>query len=160
MIVSDQTRLRVPSVETEFDAQARLLAKKLHGTAAVNPRQALGLAAPQIGVRKRVFWWDLGRYSDRGNIPRTGVAFNPEVLETSDETWDAVEGCLSFKKSVAPLVRRPRTALILWHTDTGERCVAELSGMPGRVWLHEIDHLLGRTMVDRAADPEAPYLYA
>ena len=147
-IVKDEARLRVPSLPVEFDAKTRKAAHSLV-LAASGVNRALGLAAPQIGVRRRMFHYDLSRYPHAG-IPTRGVVCNPTVIDSSG-SWDREEGCLSFPRKIV-VVRRPSAATFEWFTVDGERCEATLSGMAARVWLHETDHLDGILMFDRQAD--------
>lgn len=156
-IITNLDRLHVVSDEIEFDAKAKHLARRLTATAQVNPRGALGLAASQIGVTKRVFYWDLRAYKDRGGLKGSGVAFNPTVIDVSEETWDLEEGCLSFPVGQRPKIRRPKQVALRYHDVTGADWYVELEGMPARVWLHEIDHLAGVLMTDRVAAPDVGY---
>lgn len=157
-IVTDVDRLHVVSDEIRFDAKTKHLARRLTAAATVNPRGALGLAAPQIGVTKRAFYWNLRAYKDRGGLGGHGVAFNPTVVDVSAETWDLEEGCLSFPVGQRPIIRRPKAVAVRYFDAAGSDWYVELAGMPARVWLHEIDHLDGRTFVDRAANPDLPYI--
>jgi peptide deformylase len=149
-VVVDQARLREPSASVAFDAKTRFLARRLT-LAATNGRRVIGIAAPQIGARQRMFHYDLSTYGGRGGLPSRGIVCNPTVLEASDETWDREEGCLSFPRQFI-VVRRPRTVHFEWFDIRGERFETTLTGMPGRVWQHESDHLDGILMVDRAVD--------
>lgn len=154
-IVTNPDRLRIPSTPVAFDAKTRLVANRLAAEARDRRRKALGLAAPQIGVRLRMFAYNLGDFPERGGLPRNGVVCNPEVVAVSDDTWDREEGCLSFPRQFS-VATRPRTATIRWYTPDGSSHTTELDGMPCRVWLHEIDHLDGVLMFDRAAPGTVP----
>lgn len=157
-IVTEQDRLRRPSSPVEFDAKARFLAKRLSAAAAEGTRRVRGIAAPQIGVHQHMFYWnfagldttDGGYPVDRGGLSSSGVACNVTLLEQSDETWDREERCLSFPRKFI-LARRPLTGRFEWFTHHGERREVVLAGMAARVWMHELDHLNGVLMIDRAA---------
>ncbi|MDD4291012.1 MAG: peptide deformylase [Clostridia bacterium] len=99
----------------------------------------LGLAAPQVGVLKRiaVVHYDSDKYE----------MVNPIILETSGESIDN-EGCLSIK-GYRGIVKRPSHAKIEYSDRTGKRCVAEVEGYKARAFLHEIDHLDGILFSDR-----------
>lgn len=152
-IITDLDRLRTPSAPVEFDAKTRFASKKL--LTAASQRRCLGLAAPQVGLFRRMFLYDLSPYSqrERGGLRPRGVVCNPKLLSASADTWDREEGCLSFPRRFI-IATRPVSAHFEWFDVDGNRHEVTLSGMPGRVWLHESDHLDGVLMVDRAA-PEA-----
>lgn len=150
-IITEHARLRQISDPVEFDAKTRFLARRLMNAATVG-RKALGLAAPQIGERKRMFHYNLTPYTaaQRAGLPSKGIVCNPTVLATSDGTWDRYEGCLSFPRKFIT-VTRPLEATFEWFTLDGERHETTLDAMPCRVWLHETDHLDGILLIDRAA---------
>lgn len=163
-IVTDKTKLRVPSEPVDLtDPKTRFLARRVL-TAATIGRNARGLAAPQIGVHRRMFHYSFARLGDvdggvavdRGGLTAVGIVCNPVLLETSEGSWAREEGCLSFPRQFI-LVERPVTAHFEWYDHHGERHETTLSGMAARVWLHELDHLDGVLMVDRAA-PGTPLL--
>lgn len=156
-IVVEQERLRRPSAQVEFNPKARFLARRL-STAAGDGRNVRGIAAPQIGVHQHMFYWnfsgmaqeDCGVSVDRGGLPASGIACNVVLLESSEETWDREERCLSFPRKFV-VARRPVTGVFEWFTHRGERQEVTLGGMAARVWMHELDHCNGVLMVDRAA---------
>ena len=104
----------------------------------------IGLAAPQIGVNRRVAIVDLSVGEDPSAII---VLVNPVVLSTSGEQKEE-EGCLSVP-DVAERVIRPEHVLVR-AADSGLR-VRELegTGLLARAFSHEIDHLNGLLFVDR-----------
>lgn len=157
-IVTDHAKLRRPSTPVTFDAKTRFLAKRLSRAASEGDRRVRGIAAPQLGVHQHMFYWnfaglgpeDGGQPVDRGGLPASGIACNVTLLDHSDETWDREEGCLSFPRQFI-LVRRPVTGRFEWHNHHGERFEVALVGMAARVWMHELDHLNGVLMTERAA---------
>ena len=95
----------------------------------------VGLAAPQVGVRKRVVVIDV----EDGN---QYVLINPEILETSGEqTGD--EGCLSVP-GMAGQVTRPNYVKVKAHDVNMEEQILEGEGLLARAFCHEIDHLDGK----------------
>jgi peptide deformylase len=102
-------------------------------------KQALGLAANQIGVPLRVF-----AFLDE-------VAFNPEVMASSEIVEPLDEGCLSYP-GLWIIVRRPVSAQVKYYLETGQLVERHLNELETRVFLHELDHLNGVTMVDHASD--------
>lgn len=103
--------------------------------------KGLGLAAPQIGIGLRVFTAG----ADRSNH---SVFFNPEILETSIETEELREGCLSFPMFHAKITR-PKWIRLKWQHVDGNWHESRFEGLTARIMQHEIDHLDGMTIHDR-----------
>jgi peptide deformylase len=103
----------------------------------------VGLAATQLGVLRRVLVFQAGPDSEP-----TGLV-NPEIEWLSDEVVVAEEGCLSLPR-VAMDVERPLHARIGGRGVEGESLQIEASGLEARVLQHEIDHLDGVLILDRA----------
>lgn len=103
----------------------------------------VGLAATQIGVLRRVLVFQAGPDSEP-----TGLV-NPEIEWLSDELVVAEEGCLSLPR-VAMDVERPLHARIGGRDVEGRSVTIEASGLEARVLQHEIDHLDGVLILDRA----------
>lgn len=137
---------------TEFDAELRQLVDDMFDTTVAAP--GVGLAAPQIGIGKRIFVW---MYDEQDEGPERGVAINPELWITPAEPGlpddDEVEGCLSFPGERFALRRSPRALLRAQNID-GEPYELETSGWFARIMQHEFDHLEGRLYVDRLLHPE------
>ena len=103
----------------------------------------IGLAAPQVGVQKRLFTYDVGEGPE--------VLINPEIVETEGE-WAYEEGCLSIPGLHFEIVR-PKLVTITGVDIDGREVVIQGDELLGRVFLHELDHLDGVLMLDRL-DPE------
>jgi peptide deformylase len=103
----------------------------------------VGLAATQLGVLRRVLVFQAGPDS-----PPSGLV-NPSVEWLSEDAVIAEEGCLSLP-GVAMEVERPLHALIVGFDVEGEPVRIEASGLEARVLQHEIDHLDGVLILDRA----------
>lgn len=101
----------------------------------------IGLAAPQVGVRKRIFVWDM----DDGAGMRTLI--NPEIVE-SDGEWAFDEGCLSIPGLSWELVR-PKTVHIVGRDLDGNEVDYEADELEARLFQHEIDHLNGTLLIER-----------
>jgi peptide deformylase len=103
--------------------------------------EGVGLAAPQVGVRKRLFTYDL----HEGDGP--GVVINPEIVETEGEVeWE--EGCLSVPGFKFEIVRAERVTMRGIDLD-GKEIVLEGDDLLARMIQHEIDHLDGVLLLDR-----------
>ena len=98
----------------------------------------VGLAAPQVGILKRIVTIDIGE----GPI----VLSNPEILETSGEQTGE-EGCLSVPGK-AGLVTRPNYVKVKALNEDMEEIVLEGEELLARAFCHEIDHLDGKMYVD------------
>jgi peptide deformylase len=111
--------------------------------AVMRDAMGVGLAATQLGLLRRVLVFQAGPDSE----PTALV--NPAVEWLSDEAVVAEEGCLSLPR-VAMDVERPLHALVGGHDVEGEPVRIEASGLEARVLQHEIDHLDGVLILDRA----------
>ncbi|MEY2626964.1 MAG: peptide deformylase [Actinomycetota bacterium] len=99
----------------------------------------IGLAAPQIGVQKKLFVYDIGDGAD--------VLINPEIVESSGE-WVYEEGCLSIPGLYVEMVR-PKEVLLKGINLEGEEITVEADELLSRLFQHELDHLNGVLMFDR-----------
>jgi peptide deformylase len=107
--------------------------------------EGVGLAAPQVGVRKRIFTYDL----HEGDGPN--VVINPEIVESRGEQLDA-EGCLSVPGFRFEVVRADYVVMRGLDLD-GNEIVLEGDDLLARMIQHEIDHLDGVLLLDRI-DPD------
>ncbi|MDD2980603.1 MAG: peptide deformylase [Hespellia sp.] len=99
----------------------------------------VGLAAPQVGILKRIVVVDIG------DDPH--VLINPEVIEMDGEqTGD--EGCLSVPGKVGT-VTRPNHVKVKALNEDMEEMIVEGEGLLARAFCHEIDHLNGQLYVDK-----------
>lgn len=103
----------------------------------------IGLAAPQLGINKRIFIM--------GNFTKLVACINPMIVSLSDERVLDLEGCLSFP-DLWLKVKRPPTCVVQYHNTDGVQVERELEGMEARVFLHEFDHLMGVTFDQRAGN--------
>ena len=105
----------------------------------------IGLAAPQVGVLRRLLVMDCTREED---VPRRPmVLFNPEILWTSDEEISREEGCLSIPEEFAEITR-PAEVRVRWLGRDGAVAEEHFTGLWARCVQHEIDHLNGRLFID------------
>lgn len=130
--------LGVPTKEvTDIDGDLVRLAEDMIVTMYEAP--GVGLAAPQIGVQKRIFVYDIG------DGPFTVV--NPRITERSGE-WEYEEGCLSVPGLSWPIVRPAAVHLTGLDLDGNELSV-DAEDLLARVFLHETDHLDGVLLLER-----------
>jgi peptide deformylase len=109
----------------------------------------VGLAAPQLGILRRILVY---RASDEDE-PK--VLVNPELVERSDETEVGTEGCLSLLggELQVPVARHLRVR-VSGRDASGDAVDMDVEGFEARVIQHEIDHLDGILIFDRAEDQE------
>ena len=103
----------------------------------------VGLAAPQLGIKKRIFIM--------GNFTKLVACINPKIVSLSEERINDFEGCLSFP-DLFMKVKRPASVVVHYNTVSGELVERELTGLESRVFLHEYDHLIGITFDQRVGD--------
>jgi peptide deformylase len=125
----------------ELGAQLRSEVERM--IAIMRDGMGVGLAATQLGILRRLLVFQAGRDAE----PTALV--NPEIEWASDELVIAEEGCLSLPR-VSMDVERPLHATIGGLDVDGERVTIEASGLEARVLQHEIDHLDGVLILDRA----------
>jgi len=106
--------------------------------------EGVGLAAPQVGVPKRVIIFDVD--------DELGAICNPVIIERSEETACSEEGCLSVPGISVPIVRSA-SVVCEGQSINGTRIVVEAHELFARVLQHEIDHLDGVLILDRL-EPE------
>jgi peptide deformylase len=132
--------LRQPASAVDvIDGSLKQLAEDMTQTMYEAP--GVGLAAPQVGVQKRVFVYDTGE----GAGPVTVV--NPVITEARGE-WTFEEGCLSVPGLSWPIVRPNEVHLMGYDLDGNEISV-EADEFLARVFQHEVDHLDGVLLVER-----------
>lgn len=107
----------------------------------------VGLAAPQVGVLKRVFVIDVGDGVE--------VFINPEIIETSEETQKDIEGCLSIPGERGYVIR-PQRVKVRTLTLEGKERLVEAEGLFARAICHENDHLNGQLYIDIMEEEEVP----
>jgi len=129
--------LRVKATEvTEITENLARLTQEMLSTMYSAP--GIGLAAPQVGVQKRLFVYD------RGSGP--GVLINPEIKDADGE-WIFEEGCLSIPGLSWELLR-PKQVHIVGVDLDGKGVSFEADELEARLFQHEMDHLDGVLLVD------------
>lgn len=129
----------------EFDAVlAKLVSDMLETLYAAKGR---GLAAPQVGITQRVFVMDP---TWKQGAPLPMIFVNPEVLQASERTVTQPEGCLSIPGDVTE-VCRPDQVRLRWQDVDGMWHEADFTGFEAACTQHELDHLDGILITDKAA---------
>ncbi|MEM6745673.1 MAG: peptide deformylase [Pseudomonadota bacterium] len=104
----------------------------------------IGLAAPQIGVSRRLFVMDV---APKDGDPEPMAFVNPRILEASEETEVYEEGCLSIPE-IFEDVERPARVTMRWTDREGAVREAEFDGLAATCAQHELDHLNGKLFID------------
>ena len=99
----------------------------------------IGLAAPQVGIQRQIFVWDMD--------DEPMVILNPTITE-SDGEWVYDEGCLSIPGLYVEMTR-PKTVLMKGIDMNGNEISLEADELEARLFQHELDHLNGVLMFDR-----------
>ena len=131
-----------PVGDDEFGAELERLAADMFET--MEQAGGVGLAAPQVGISKRLFVMDTPR--DDGESERH-VLVNPEIIHIEGEqTGD--EGCLSFP-GLFQVVKREMRVIARARDVKGEEFELDVTNLAARCILHETDHCDGIVFLDR-----------
>ena len=136
-------RLKHKSIEVEsFDTDLQKIVKNMYDTLDASGN-GIGLAAPQVGIKKRIIVIDLKE--DGKSDPITFV--NPKILKLSEEKFINEEGCLSVPEYYAE-VERSKEVELEWFDENGKKKVKKVKGLLSICIQHEIDHLNGTLFID------------
>jgi peptide deformylase len=123
----------------------------------------VGLAAPQIGISRRVFIVNIIPTKDDPQLSKIGFRayLNPEILAVSSEVNSDSEGCLSiFYATLYGWVERPSWVRLKYQDIKGEEQIEEIDyPFHTRVILHENDHLDGKVFLQRMKEEDFSKLY-
>lgn len=139
-VLTQESRL-IAEPGPELDRLAKLMFEVM------DREGGIGLAAPQIGIlRKIIVWRDPD--SEQGY-----VLVNPRIVERSEETVTASEGCLSVPGHSMEITRAERVVVEAVDLQ-GAPVTLEANGLLARIMQHEIDHLEGHLLLDRTSPDE------
>ena len=134
--IGDEVLEKQCKTVTKMTLRTRILIEDMLDT--MYEAMGVGLAAPQVGILKRIVVIDVGE----GPL----VLINPEILETSGEQTGE-EGCLSVPGK-SGVVTRPDHVKVKALNEDMEEIELEGEGLLARAFCHEIDHLSGKLYVD------------
>jgi len=138
--------------QSTFDIHQEDLPDELTGNLfdTLKSAEGIGLAAPQIGLAKRIFVIDTtpmaDEYADFKSLEK--VYLNPRILHADDTLSSFNEGCLSIPGIFREL-DRPERIHVIYQNLAFETVEEELSGLEARIFQHEYDHLDGILFIDR-----------
>lgn len=143
IIVAPDPRLNQPCVAVaKVDADLVRLMDDMLETMYAAP--GIGLAAPQVGVLKRIVVIDVSKDPDH---PKPMQLVNPEIVWASEDLADYEEGCLSLPDHYSQ-VTRPARVRVRYMDRNGETQEIEADGLLAVCLQHEMDHLDGVLFVD------------
>lgn len=151
-INEEETRiLRTPSAETPvpFDAETAKAIRALRG-AFLEREDAAGLAAPQIGIGRRIIAFRFRNFDDKEPATREEdyeILVNPRITQERGEPVVAEEGCLSCPEIRVEISRHPEIKVRACNAE-GKKVSRRYLDFAARVVQHEIDHLDGKLIVD------------
>jgi peptide deformylase len=139
-LVGDPVLRQRASEVADIDGRLSRLAEDMLATMYEAP--GAGLAAPQVGVQKRLFVYDVG--------DGPGIIVNPEIRESRGE-YAFEEGCLSVPGLSWEIVRPKEVHLVGYDLDGNEVSI-EADDFEARCFQHELDHLDGVLLLERLDD--------
>jgi peptide deformylase len=143
ILVLPDARLRAVADPIDaVDDDIKALAKDMLDTMYDAP--GIGLAAPQIGVMKRIVVMDLAK---EGEKPEPLVLINPEITKFSDVVQTTEEGCLSIPELYYD-VERPDAVTVKYTDLDGNEVIKDADGKLAVCIQHELDHLDGVLYID------------
>lgn len=122
------------------NVDAEMLANIMHDL--MKEYKGIGLSANQVGLNIKMFVMGAGDVSY--------AIFNPEIISLSKEEISMDEGCLSYP-GIYMKVSRPATVKARYQNIKGEFVEEEFTGLTARIFLHEFDHMEGKTFKDRVS---------
>lgn len=109
----------------------------------------LGLAAPQIGILKRIIIVDVGVETDRKDLGNLVAFINPQIIWYSDEISWGPEGCYSVDDHIDGKIPRSEKVHVVALDREGRPIDKTFSGFTAKIFQHEVDHLNGIRFPDR-----------
>ena len=134
--------LRESTKIEKFDESLVSLSRDLIDT--MYDADGVGLAAPQIGVNKRIFVMDCSR-EDEGKDCR--IVINPQIEYQSEEMGSYKEGCLSIP-GITEEISRPKVIKVLYQDINGVLERNTYDDLWSTCFQHELDHLNGKLFID------------
>jgi len=122
---------------TEFNAALTQQIIDMFG--ALKDLGGIGLSGCQVGIMKQIF---IIQHEDL-----EGAFINPSITWSSEEASEEGEGCLSIP-GVYVKVKRANKITFSWQNESGDKFIQDFSGILARCIQHEMDHQVGKTIID------------
>jgi peptide deformylase len=136
----------------EFGAKSLLATISSMKSTLAREHDGVALAAPQIGITKRIFVVAPFAYED-GTRHTPLVFINPIIIKTSKKVTTMQEGCLSVRW-IYGKTKRHTSATVEAYDEYGKKFTYGASGLIAHIFQHEIDHLDGKLFIDHGFDLE------
>ena len=147
IIVAPDPRLKVKAENVDkVDEEIRQLMDDMMET--MHAANGIGLAAPQVGVKKRVLVMDIAKEDEEPNPIRMA---NPEIVWASEDEDLHEEGCLSLPEQFAEVIR-PKAVRVRYLDYENEIRELDADDLLAVCVQHEMDHLDGTLFVDRISN--------
>ena len=130
--------VKIDKIDTKIKAIAEDLVDTMYSA------DGVGLAAPQIGINKRIFVMDCNDGKEKKEYV---IVINPEVTSSSEELNTHKEGCLSIPEITEEVVR-PEKVKVSYQDLSGNLKTKKLEGLWATCFQHELDHLNGKLFID------------
>ncbi len=144
LIIPDKRLRSIAEPVTKIDEEIKSLIDDMFDT--MYDALGYGLAAPQIGVMKRIIVMD-DADKKKNEKPNPITMINPEITYFSDEKRSYEEGCLSIPEFLAN-IERPDNIVVKYQTIDGEIIERKADGLLATIIQHEVDHLNGKLLID------------
>lgn len=136
--------ISIPLGPKDFNMATYLAIENMR-VALLRDRNAAAVAAPQVGISKRIFVWNF--------LEMPVISINPVIIDKSDKCNTDLEGCLSIPNFSFP-VKRHNWVTIEYVTFEGQKKTYTTEGFLARLFQHEIDHLDGILSIDYLEEDE------
>lgn len=115
--------------------------------------EGVGLAAPQVGVSKRIIATSQWKKDKKGNLQNTAedIMINPEIISKSEKMIREKEACLSLPKAEGTVIRHAEIK-VSYQDLQGKIKTKKLTGFDSVIVQHEIDHLDGVLFIDKMVE--------
>lgn len=131
----------------KIDDEIKKIIKDLKDTLA--EENGIGLAAPQVGISKRILIVDLSKSNEDKKV----ALINPKIIYSSKEVGVYNEGCLSIPDVWGDVIR-PIEIRVKAQLENGDSIVINADGLFARVLQHELDHLDGKLFIDYLSEED------
>jgi len=136
---------------TRFSDDLATLVKDM--TETMRNSSGAGLAAPQVGISKRIIVVETPEDEDEPGSGQLYAVVNPEIVRSSKEMVDGIEGCLSVPGYVGEVTRH-QAVTIKGQDLKGRKIRTKAQGFLARAFQHEVDHLNGELFIDKLTAPD------
>lgn len=159
MVIKKATQVGNPIIRTKskavsvFSKKNKVVVRNLIDS--MRYHGLVGMAAPQIGINKRIFVTEIRKtkFRRQNDLDVVRIFINPKILNASRKKLFGYEGCGSVAAGgLFGNVKRPQSVIVEAFNDKGKKFKLRASGLLARIIQHENDHLEGKVFLDRLSD--------